>query len=102
MTVRDPEDTGLAGERTALAWTRTGLSFGVAGAVLLRLLHGTRSAVLAVAVGFVCLGSVAWLWGWGTPDTRPAVGSRLGRAAVTTLGVGTAALALAGAVVQVT
>ena len=92
----------MAGERTALAWTRTGLSFSVAGAVLLRLLHGTRSAVLGVAVGFVVPGSVAWLWGWRISDAEPATSSVLGRAVVRTLGAGTAGLALAGAVVQLT
>ena len=89
-----PEEVdGLAEERTALAWTRTGLSFVVAGVVLLRLLRGTGPAEIALAVAFVVLGSVAWLWGWHAPDAQPAWGSDLGRAAMRTLALGTAAVA---------
>lgn len=92
MTV--PDDAGLARERTLLAWTRTALSFCVAGAVLLRLLGPAAGGVIWLAAVFVAIGAVAWLWGWLTPEVRPAVESRAGRAAVRVLALGTAAVAL--------
>lgn len=95
-----PEDAGLARERTALAWTRTGLSFSVTGAVLLRLLYDGGVAPLGLAVALVVLGSVAWLWGRRTPALQPAIDSTLGRSTVRALALGTAAVAAAGAVVQ--
>lgn len=90
-----PEPIGLARERTVLAWTRTGLSFTVAGAFLLRAIGSEGTLVLELAVGLVLLGSLAWLWGWRSPEPQPAVDSRLGRATVRMLGVGTALVAVA-------
>lgn len=89
---------GLAEERTALAWTRTGLSFMVAGVVLLRLLRGSGRLDAGLAAGLVVLGALAWLWGWNAPETRPAVVSALGRAVVRTLALGTAVVAVVAAV----
>ena len=88
-----PEDHGSARERTAFAWTRTGLSFAVAGTVLVRVLGDQGAPVLVLAGGLVALGSVAWWWGWRAPHARPAVDTRLGRATVKVLGIGTAAVA---------
>ena len=93
------EPAGLAEERTALAWTRTGLSFVVAGVLLLRLLRGTGPAEVTLAAAFVVLGSVAWLWGWHAPDAQPTWVSALGRTAMRTLALGTAALALGSGLV---
>lgn len=94
------EDLGFARQRTALAWSRTGMSFGVGGAVLLTLLDEADAGAvpLWLAVGLVVLGSVAWWWAWRTPDVSPAIDSRLGRAAATTLAAGLAVVA-AGAVI---
>jgi len=88
-----PDDLGRARERTTLAWTRTGLSFAVAGALLLRLLGDEGSRALGLAVGFVVLGSVSWLWAWRTPEARPAIDTRLGRATIRTLALGTTVIA---------
>ncbi len=92
--IRSEVVDGLAEERTALAWTRTGLSFVVAGLLLLRLLRSSGPLALALAVGLVLLGSVAWLWGWHAAEVQPAGASGLGRTAMRTLAVGTAAVAV--------
>ena len=89
---------GLAEERTALAWTRTGLSFMVAGVVLLRLLRGSGPLDAGPAAGLVLLGALAWLWGWHASQARPAVSSALGRAVVRSLALGTALVGALAAV----
>jgi uncharacterized membrane protein YidH (DUF202 family) len=56
----DAPDVGLAGERTALAWNRSGLAVVVCVAVLLRHvwpLHGTDQEV---ALGLIAAAVVAW------------------------------------------
>ena len=56
----DPQDPGLAGERTALAWNRSGLAVVVCVAVLLRHvwpLHGTDQEV---ALGLIAGAVVVW------------------------------------------
>jgi hypothetical protein len=56
----DPSDPGLAGERTALAWNRSGLAVVVCVAVLLRHvwpLHGTDQKV---ALGLIAGAVVVW------------------------------------------
>ncbi len=56
----DLPDVGLAGERTALAWNRSGLAVVVCVAVLLRHvwpLHGTDQEV---ALGLIAAAVVAW------------------------------------------
>src|ERR1700684_2307193 len=51
---RDPdEDRGLARERTALAWTRTALSFGALGGVILK---------SHVIIGLIVLALVPVVW----------------------------------------
>jgi uncharacterized membrane protein YidH (DUF202 family) len=55
--VSDPdEDRGFARERTALAWTRTALSFGAVGGVIVK-----SHAVL----GLIVLGCVPVIWQLG-------------------------------------
>jgi uncharacterized membrane protein YidH (DUF202 family) len=59
-TVPDRQDPGLAGERTALAWNRSGLAVVVCLAVLLRHvwpLHGTDRQV---ALGLIAGAVVVW------------------------------------------
>ncbi len=92
-TAASPEDLGRARERTTFAWTRTGLSFAVAGTFLVRVLGDEGAPAFGLAVGLVVLGSVAWSWGWRAPHARPAVDTRLGRTTVRVLGIGTAAVA---------
>jgi uncharacterized membrane protein YidH (DUF202 family) len=56
----DPPDVGLAGERTALSWNRSGLAVVVCVAVLLRHvwpLHGTDQEV---ALGLIAGAVVVW------------------------------------------
>jgi uncharacterized membrane protein YidH (DUF202 family) len=56
----DSPDVGLAGERTALAWNRSGLAVVVCVAVLLRHvwpLHGTDQEV---ALALIAVAVVAW------------------------------------------
>jgi uncharacterized membrane protein YidH (DUF202 family) len=58
--VPDSPDAGLAGERTALAWNRSGLAVVVCVAVLLRHvwpLHGTDQEV---ALGLIAGAVVVW------------------------------------------
>ena len=53
----DPdEDRGLARERTALAWTRTALSFGAVGGVIVK---------SHVIIGLVILGVAPVIWQLG-------------------------------------
>jgi uncharacterized membrane protein YidH (DUF202 family) len=55
--VSDPdEDRGLARERTALAWTRTALSFGAVGGVIV------KSHVVA---GLIVMGCAPIVWQLG-------------------------------------
>jgi len=53
----DPdEDRGLARERTALAWTRTALSFGAVGGVIVK---------SHVIIGLIVLGMAPLVWQLG-------------------------------------
>lgn len=53
-------DSGLAQERTALAWNRSGLAVIVCVAVLLRHLWPLRGADQLVALGLVAVVVIAW------------------------------------------
>jgi len=53
-------DPGLAGERTDLSWTRSGLAVAVCVAVLLRHLWPLRTTDQLVVVACVSFGAVAW------------------------------------------
>ena len=70
MTDDPPE--GLAAERTALAWNRTGMAFIVLGAVVMRLLPPTAEP-FAGGVGAVMAltGVVTAAFAW-RPRARPA------------------------------
>jgi uncharacterized membrane protein YidH (DUF202 family) len=45
----EERDSGLARERTSLAWTRTAISFGALGGVVLRVNVATGLIILAIA-----------------------------------------------------
>jgi uncharacterized membrane protein YidH (DUF202 family) len=94
----EAEDEGLAGERTDLAWNRSGLAFVVCAAVLLRRTWPLRGADQFVALGGVSAAAAAWAVALtvgrvlrGPVHQRVGLGPR--RALVIT--VGTLALALA-------
>jgi uncharacterized membrane protein YidH (DUF202 family) len=55
----DEETAGLAGERTDMAWNRTGLALGVAVASVLRLLLDDLDDLTARAWVFVLIGAGA-------------------------------------------
>jgi uncharacterized membrane protein YidH (DUF202 family) len=80
----DPEaDPGLAGERTVLAWTRTALSFGAVGGVIVKSHVIAGLAVMAIA-------PVVWLLGRMTRSGPPPARIRL--IALIVVGVAIAAL----------
>jgi len=79
-------DRGLARERTALAWTRTALSFGAVGGVILKSDVIPGLAVMAIA-------PVVWQIGRMTRNSPPPARIRL--IAVIVVGVAVAALAVA-------
>jgi len=98
----DPMDHGLPGERTDLAWNRSGLAFLACIAVLLRRIWPLRGTDQVVALACISAGSFAWalamsvgraLWR-RAPRERGRLSPR--RAAVMT--AGTLALALAALV----
>lgn len=87
-TCYEPEegDPGLARERTVLAWTRTALSFGAVGGVMV------KSQVLP---GLVIMGLAPVIWHLGRltrNDPRPV---RIRLIAVIVVAVSLAALAVA-------
>jgi len=95
----DPVDHGLPGERTDLAWNRSGLAFVACIAVLLRWIWPLRGTDQVLALACISVGSFAWaiaLFVGRTLWRRSAGQRRLlnpKRAAVIT--AGTLALALA-------
>jgi uncharacterized membrane protein YidH (DUF202 family) len=91
-------DRGLAAERTALAWNRTGMAFIVAGAVLLRMFPPQDDpAPGLIGVAMALIGTAAAAFGWRSRDRRAAERA-VRRLAVATvvLAVATAASALLG------
>ena len=55
-----PRDSGLARERTSLAWTRTALSFGAVGGVVLKREVVAGLILLALAPVIYVLGRLAY------------------------------------------
>jgi drug/metabolite transporter (DMT)-like permease len=53
-------DEPLAGERTDLAWTRSGIAVAVCIAVLLRRVWPINRADHLLAIGLIALGALAW------------------------------------------
>lgn len=58
-TVFEPDEP-LAGERTDLAWTRSGIAVAVCIAVLLRRVWPINRADHVLAIGLVAVGGLAW------------------------------------------
>jgi uncharacterized membrane protein YidH (DUF202 family) len=56
----DPNDPGLARERTALAWNRSGLAIIVCIAVVLRHLWPLRGTDESVALGIIAAAAIIW------------------------------------------
>ena len=81
-------DRGLARERTVLAWTRTALSFGAVGGVILKSHVIAGLIVMAVA-------PVVWQLGRSTRNDPPPV--RIKLITVTVVVVACAALVVASA-----
>jgi uncharacterized membrane protein YidH (DUF202 family) len=57
---RTPSEPGLAGERTVLAWNRSGLAVVVCVAVLLRHVWPLRGADQELALGLIAAAVVVW------------------------------------------
>jgi hypothetical protein len=58
--VGGPKPRGLAHERTALAWNRSGLAFVVCMAVLVRHLWPFRGAAEGAALALIAASGMAW------------------------------------------
>jgi uncharacterized membrane protein YidH (DUF202 family) len=70
-------DPSMAAERTDLAWSRSGLSLGVAGLIVLRGLPSITGEHRRPLVGAVllALGGITWALGWWSAHRRrPAPG----------------------------
>ena len=105
MTDQDPvgrtvgRDSGLARERTDLAWNRSGLAVAITVAIVLRRLwplHGDRAVV---ALALIAIGAVTWVVGMrvgrSLGSSSHADGT-LGESACRMLTIGTFVLATAG------
>jgi uncharacterized membrane protein YidH (DUF202 family) len=91
-------DSGLARERTQLAWNRSGLAVLAAVTVTVRRLWPIRGDKAVLALALIAVGAVAWALSMrlslrGQPDSRPHRGIRPSTARLLTLGT----LALAAA-----
>ena len=97
-------DSGLARERTDLAWNRSGLAVAVTVAIVLRRLwplHGDRAVV---ALALIATGAVTWVVGMRlgrSIGSSANAGGTLGESACRMLTIGTVMLATAGFVVSI-
>jgi hypothetical protein len=96
--------TGLAHERTELAWNRSGLAVAVTIAIVLRRLWPLHGGTEVVGLALIAGGAATWVVGMqlGRRVGSAAVGQRtLGRSACRLLTIGTFTLAIAGLVIGV-
>ncbi len=98
----DLGDPGLAGERTELAWSRSGLAAVAAVAVLVRHLWPLRGGRVDLVLALVATGSVLWVAAALSARRRSGRRSagRVGTFRLVT--VATVLLAVAGAVLALT
>lgn len=98
-------DTGLAHERTQLAWNRSGLAVAVTIAIVLRRLWPLHGGTEVLALALIAGGAATWVVGMqlGRRVGSAAVANRstLGQPACRMLTIGTLTLAIAGLLVSV-
>ncbi len=98
----DAGDSGLARERTELAWSRSGLAVAVTVAVTLRRLWPLTGDKAVVALVLIAVGSAVWIVGMQLGRRARFLSDGTGVAAESTfrmLTIGTIILAFAGFVV---
>lgn len=99
-------DAGMAAERTDLAWSRSGLSLGVCGLIVMRGLPTVTGDDSRPEIGalLLVLGAITWALGyWSAHNRRPMAGRPrpvarwidLAPAAMGTAAVGTVGLMVA-------
>jgi len=101
--IEDPKNSGLARERTELAWSRSGLSVAVTVAVTLRRLWPLTGDKTVVALALIAAGSFIWVVGMQLGRRARSVTDMNGGLATLTfrlLTIGTMILALAGFIVS--
>jgi uncharacterized membrane protein YidH (DUF202 family) len=97
-------DSGLAVERTDLAWNRSGLAVAVTVAIVLRRLWPLQGARTVLALALIAAGGAAWVAGMrlGRRIGQAAGADRtLGESACRMMAIGTVLLAIAGFIVSV-
>jgi uncharacterized membrane protein YidH (DUF202 family) len=96
-------DTGLAHERTELAWNRSGLAVAVTIAIVLRRMWPLHGGTEVLGLALIAGGAATWVMGMqlGHRVGSAAVSnSTLGESACRMLTIGTFTLAIAGLVVS--
>jgi uncharacterized membrane protein YidH (DUF202 family) len=95
----DPTDSGLARERTVLAWNRSGLAVIVCVAVVLRHLWPLTGADESVAISIIAIAATIWalaMYLLRADRTDPGVTSSRRYRAFRLMTVGTVGLAIGG------
>jgi uncharacterized membrane protein len=97
-------DSGLAVERTHLAWNRSGLAGAVTVAIVLRRLWPLNGDRTVLALALIAAGGAMWVVGMrlGRRIGQAAGAERtLGESACRLMAVGTVLLAMAGFIVSI-
>jgi uncharacterized membrane protein YidH (DUF202 family) len=93
------QDSGLARERTDLAWNRSGLAVAVTVAIVLRQLWPLHGGRADIALALIAVGAVSWAVGMhlGRRIGRTVGGDRVsGESTCRLVTIGTLVLATAG------